>query len=64
MDERQLVPAGGLGFDNLGGAQDARLNQPVVDQAVFQGWEHVRPDVDLVARGVDDSHTETLEVRS
>jgi hypothetical protein len=65
MDERQLVPAGRVGLDDVGWADRAGARQPVLpgfapgrsrrnemvmDQAVFQGRENVRSDIDLVAR--------------
>jgi hypothetical protein len=65
MDERQLVPAVRVGLDDVGWADQAgarlpvlpgfapsrsRRNEMVMDQAVFQGRENVRSDIDLVAR--------------
>jgi hypothetical protein len=48
MDERQLVPGGCVGLDDVGGAEQG--DQPVMDQTVLEGRKNVRSDVDLVAR--------------
>src|SRR6202521_5998299 len=67
VDERQLIPAGRVGLDDVGGVDHAgasrvpgfapgrsRGEQLVMDQAVFQGGKNVRSDVDLVPRRIDD----------
>ena len=48
VNQRELVPARGLGLDDIGGLDHARLDETGVDALVFVGGKNVRPDIDPI----------------
>jgi hypothetical protein len=54
VDEREIVPGGGIGLDAIGWTDDAGLDQAGVHEGVFARGEDVRPDIDLIPGRIDD----------
>src|SRR5436309_222684 len=54
MDQCELVPRGRRGLDDVGHSDDASLDESRVNQLVFAGGKHVRPDIELISGRVDE----------
>ena len=54
MDEGEIVPARRRGFDDVRRSGDPPLEQRGMDVMVLGGRKDVRPEVEVIPRGVDD----------